>query len=97
MSIQSRLRQAEREKALGVSKPRAARSNPKRKDYVPKPLSVTDEALQYERLRKEQKAANPHLRNRRRMFGNPLLTQKQRASMAQQRREARQKLVEASA
>jgi hypothetical protein len=90
MSIASRQRQAERDRAAGRKKPVASGSRV-RSLVVLKPFCVTDEANIADGGRKQQIAANPHLRNRRRMFGNPLLTQKQRKAMAQLRREERQK------
>lgn len=98
MSIASRQRQADREKAAGITeKPHAYRGRKRRDGFVVAPFLATDEAIQAEEWRKKLVAANPHLRNRRRMFGNIHLTQKQRIAAAQLRREARQKNAEAAA
>ena len=55
MSVISRQRQAARERALGISKPRTRNSRRKRADgFVVAPFNVTEFALQTEVERKKQ-------------------------------------------
>lgn len=91
MSIKSRERQSVRLKAAGLTKPKTAKSNPKREAYVPTRLNVTALAEQSSKANRDSgRAERADVLGRRGAHGNGYLTHEQRTEASVRRNAVKQ-------